>query len=102
MNHVGGMKGERMRDSIYRQEAIDALLNTEHTMFDTDGYIWVNRNEVRLRIESLPSVEPEIIRCRACKHHILHKRLSVPWCRLLHIDMGDDQFCSCAERREDG
>lgn len=43
--------------------------------------------------------EPEIIRCKDCKHHVLHPRMSVPWCKLLHSDMGDNQFCSYAELR---
>lgn len=43
--------------------------------------------------------ESEVIRCKDCKHHILHPRMGVPWCRLLHSDMGDNQFCSYAERR---
>lgn len=45
--------------------------------------------------------KPEIIRCKDCKHHVLHPRMGVPWCRLLHSDMGDNQFCSYAERGEE-
>ena len=51
-------------------------------------------------IDEVPSAEPEIIRCRDCKNHVLHPRIGVPWCKLLHSDMGDNQFCSYAERRE--
>ena len=53
------------------------------------------------RFMALASAEPEIIRCRDCKHHVLHPRMGVPWCRLLHSDMGDNQFCSYAERGEE-
>lgn len=56
--------------------------------------------EAEKAVEMLPSAESEIIRCRDCKHHVLHPRMGVPWCRLLHSDMGDNQFCSYAERGE--
>lgn len=52
------------------------------------------------RFMAFASAEPEIIRCRDCKNHVLHPRIGVPWCKLLHSDMGDNQFCSYAERRE--
>ena len=59
---------------------------------------WVEQIVNRLRND--PESEwVEIIRCKDCKHHVLHPRMSVPWCRLLHSDMGDNQFCSYAERR---
>lgn len=47
----------------------------------------------------ISSAEPKIIRCKDCKHHVLHPRMGVLWCTLLHSDMGDNQFCSYAERR---
>ena len=53
------------------------------------------------RFMAFASAEPEIIRCKDCKHHVLHPRMGVPWCRLLHSDMGDNQFCSYAERGEE-
>ena len=81
---------------IYAEDAIGALIR-ESTC---DGaYRYVDTKRAVETIKQLPFVE--IIRCRNCKHHILHKRLGIPWCRLLHIDMGDNEFCSCGERRED-
>ena len=105
---------------IYAEDVIEAIFsafsyaycdNCENS--DKDDYScdechrkyqnWsASRNTIERVINNLPSAESEIIRCRNCKHHILHKRLNVPWCRLLHIDMGDNEFCSYAERREDG
>ena len=84
-----------MDDLISRQAAINAIENTDAKMSMTE---W---DEITDAVMSVPSAQSEIIRCKDCKHHVLHKRLSIPWCRLLHMDMGDDQFCSCAERRKD-
>ena len=41
----------------------------------------------------------ELIRCKDCKHWEFHKRLQIPWCRYLHIDMGPDDYCSYAEKK---
>lgn len=87
-----------------REEAIIILTNMAFLLRDGTRYMKLEhekqfREAYEMAIKALE--QPEIIRCRACKHHILHKRLNVPWCRLLHIDMGDNQFCSCAERREE-
>ena len=55
-------------------------------------------------IGNLPSAQPEIIRCRDCKHRTSY------WgnCKLLEekyhqtVRVGCDEFCSSAERRTDG
>lgn len=98
-----------MSDLISRQQAIDAL--------DTIGYDFSEsglseqeleevceavgnvRQDMISRIKNLPFAEPEVIRCKDCKHHVLHPRMGVLWCTFLHSDMGYDQFCSYAERR---
>lgn len=57
-------------------------------------------------IESLPSVQPEIIRCRDCKHYYYADN-RIPQEKRYSCDLdGDrwkpDSFCSFAERRTDG
>lgn len=42
----------------------------------------------------------ELVRCKDCKYWCNHKRLNIPWCRELHIDIGAEDFCSMAKRRE--
>ena len=56
-----------------------------------------------------PSVQPEIIHCKECKHHISYKVIPSDWC-IVECDAFDssmarqikpDFFCGYAERRED-
>ena len=75
-----------------------ALLKELHKTYLYDGDA---RGIVYKKIEEQPTIEPEIIRCKDCKHHVLHPRMGVLWCTLLHSDMGDNQFCSYAERRSE-
>lgn len=54
-------------DLIYRQAAVDALYNYwSDSSVDGDGYVIADKSEDVLR--DLPSAEPEIIRCKDCKH----------------------------------
>ena len=75
-----------MNDLIYRQAAIDAL-------------DCINGTEEVLR--SLPSAQPEIVRCKDC---IKHRKsgLCEGWSRYGTITTRDEGWCAWAERREDG
>lgn len=98
-------KEDKMDDLISRQAAIDAL---QHIDMSTLPYKNVREYEdapileMRKLLEKLPSAQteaqPEIIRCKDCKHWFINKRL----CSRLHIDRGADDFCSFAERKTDG
>ena len=60
----------------------------------------------------VPSAHQEIIRCKDCKHYVLHVLFgrSQGWCERLCDEFDkslargteDDDFCSRAERRSDG
>lgn len=81
-----------MDDLISRQAAIDAL-------------DCINGTEEVLR--SLPSAQPEIIRCRNCKYYREYgyangKPKFIPRCTFNAIYVNADDFCSKAERRTDG
>ena len=83
-------------DCISRQSAIMALSN----MMDTDGFRdgWaVSRANVECMLNSLPSVQPEIIRCRECKYFGYYecKNHGNNWHR------SGDGFCDRAERKEE-
>ena len=98
-------------DCISRQGAIDALKAHE----DYKGYLHGDFEEI---LESLPSVQPEIIRCKDCKHQVKEWREDerfkdngywVHGCEIISDVCGywalfghNDEFCSEAERREDG
>lgn len=90
-----------MDDLISRQAAIDAVqkYKVEH------GYEYFDcANEIENDIKNLPSAQPEIIRCKECKHskHWYRDKLR---CFLWHetgIDVFEDGYCNYAKRRTDG
>ena len=84
-----------MSDLISRQAAIDAFL-TELTKRERKNLLhtW-STVEVKYfvvdMLEKLPSAQPEIIRCKDCRHN--------NWCDMQEAAMaGDNFFCSAAER----
>lgn len=108
-----------MKDTIYRQDAIDALqkeINKGIPPFDdVMGSIRCGVRLARNIIEDLPSAEPEIIYCKDCKKHNMPKGhyyngkyIGVKECCPLVFVRGlaqghefDYQFCVWAERRTD-
>lgn len=91
-----------MNDLISRQAAIDLFPN-DALEWDTNcGYI--APHFVRRMIEELPSAQPEIIRCKDCKHFTRYKD-----CKEMYMWDGEcsewashtyiDWFCSRAERK---
>ena len=83
-----------MSDLISRQAAIDALYDwSEHSM--TDAEAW-HIKQVIGDIKSLPSAQPEIIRCKDCKHWD-----GVDTCDVIDAPVWDNDFCSMVERRTD-
>lgn len=72
-------------DTIYRQVAIDAVIKR-------DANCGIDSAEV---LKTVPSAQPEIIRCKNCKHYDGRPCGIVDW-----YNTADD-FCSRAERRTD-
>lgn len=90
-----------MNDLISRQAVLDMANGWTYNFCDPEDE-WAAMKEIR----ELPSAEPEIIRCKDCKHYkIDHPRANGYHCcyRMHNIfPMKPDDFCSHAERREDG
>jgi len=91
-----------MKDLIERQAAIDALDGEIEITGRTNaeavkGYVRL----VRDRLERLPSAQPEIIRCKECKHY------EGGWyCSAWNNSPGfpivtEKGYCNLAERRTD-
>lgn len=82
-----------MSDLIDRQAAIDALCGEcQGNCIPCEHYPC---GEIKA-LEQLPSVQPEIIRCKECKHYVdgyIHCNRVTWW-------NGEDDFCSRAERRD--
>ena len=102
-----------MDDLISRQAAIDALEKLcdriceyskmqRHTMCGA-----CNLGSAFDVIDELHTAEPEIIRCKDCKHYQFADNrafgMPVKMCEWFGFeDVDDDDFCSRAERRTDG
>ena len=101
-----------MNDLISRQAAIDAMEQAKEQYFDRRVIIEKMQNVV----SNLPSAQPEIIRCKDCRHRIVNDHygekgyLNIKgYCELDTGDpfelgreaQNDDWFCADAERRTD-
>ena len=93
-----------MSDLIDRQVAIDAVNSRKTAEQCKEGKVrnWTVDACVD-RIEQLPSVEPQIIRCKDCKHHWTYKcmdSMPIERCDLEQTFYDAERdFCSLAERR---
>ena len=99
-----------MNDLISRQQAIDALEDAE----DAFGYLTKDWREVLEQLPPIQPAEPQIIRCKDCKHWIPYDWMfSEIWqsknmedypeddigCDCCDMAMKANDFCSRAERR---
>lgn len=103
-------------DTISRQAAIDALEQAKEQYFDRRVII----GKMQDVVSNLPSAQPEIIRCKDCKHwrqqtNYQGAPLSFGFCEsdnmwqslygetyeVAHIDTDDDFYCGYAKRRTD-
>ena len=99
-----------MDDLISRQQAIDDIWTVSPLAPLTRE--WIDR-----WLRQLPSAQPEIIRCKDCKHWIPYDWMfSEVWqskniadypeddigCDCCEMAMKANDFCSRAERRDDG
>jgi len=84
-------------DCISRQQAIDAVKSRKTAEQCKEGEVrnWTVDACVDM-IRKLPSAQPEIIRCKDCKHWD-----GVDTCDVIDAPVWDNDFCSMAERRTD-
>ena len=78
-----------MDDLISRQAAIDALDKGAW------GVEW-DKALAKAMIESLPPAQPEIVRCKDCKHYRHGLCMKASMC----VNKSENGFCDWAERRE--
>jgi hypothetical protein len=95
-------------DCIDRQSAVDALL--DELMMKPERYEdGLDRHDIEAVLGALPPAQPEIIRCKDCKHYYFaDNRVEAEQCYVcgyLDFDSFDspspNDFCSFAERRTD-
>ena len=100
----------RMDDLVSRQAAIDAVYKCAN-IFINNLPVMVDKADAYKALAELPSAQPEIIRCKDCKHYVIHTLFgrSQGWCERLCDEFDktlargteQDDFCSRAERRTD-
>ena len=92
-----------MSDLIDRQAAIDAFGLSEKTRKyggDHSGYDTRMLYEIQDTLESLPSAQPEIIRCKDCEHW-KNEHLCESLSRFGSFETKADFYCGYAERKTD-
>ena len=97
-------KGEPMSDLISRQAAIDALAKfVPYAICDESTESYTNGlTDAYNLICQLPPAQPEIIRCKACKHRDPEDKKcdcghDIQW----QLPRQDDWYCADAKRRTD-
>ena len=91
-----------MDDLISRQAAIDAFGLSEKTRKyggDHSGYGTMMLYEIQDTLKSLPSAQPEIIRCKDCREFRRWIDTDITFCDLTESERDALDFCSRAERR---
>lgn len=91
-----------MSDLISRQEVIDELEERLHANGCLDAELVSEMNRSIGYIMRLPSLQPEIIRCKDCKYNDYEwRRLSIRWLPCMDVRTGSDWYCGSAERKGD-
>lgn len=83
-----------MNDPIERQDAIDAI--TEMGFQKTSTV-----KAILCRLETLPSAQPELIRCKDCKHHEDEEPGMVYCPNRVGGWVSEDFFCKDGKRRDE-
>lgn len=94
-----------MSDLIDRQaaiEVIDAILPVEPMKNEYTQGITCGAALAIEYVKQLPSAQPEIIRCKDCKHNPKDAWFGCPMAGLSERQRPEDAWCWKAERKEDG
>lgn len=71
-----------------------SLINREALLAEYDRVHVGEPGKARKLIEDAPTIEPEIVRCKDCRHN--HD------CNIqYHAQAGEEFYCGAAERREE-
>lgn len=96
---------KKMDDTVSRQEATDALRKMQtYKMFEGDDVLLIDQAGAMTELMLLPPAEPQIIRCKDCKHRDKYGCCKY-WKGLAMADIpiatDDNDFCSHAKRKND-
>lgn len=88
-----------MSDLISRQDAIDAVERAK-TARTEDGEIFCAKINAQMNIQLLPSAEPEVVRCKDCKHWNITSD-GFGECEITDRQFFSIEYCSFGERKEE-
>lgn len=107
---------ESCDDTVSRKAMLEKIRSMQtYKLFSGDDMILIDKAEVQTELMMLPPVQPDIIRCKDCAYcdsdvvdapYGMTKKIF--WCDRLYAGANEnlvvdpDDFCSWAERREDG
>lgn len=87
-------------DLIARHDAIDTVRHLQtYKLAEGDDMLLVDLADVQTELMMMPSAEPEIIRCKECKHRDPEDKKcdcghDIRW----QLPRGDEWYCADAER----
>ena len=97
-----------MSDLISRQDAIEVIEEMQmpimRSMFPEEQFVFKGMSEALSAIKDLPSAQPEIVRCKDCKHYKAYEYTGKLACHYViggTVEKKPDDFCSRAERITD-
>lgn len=88
-----------MDDTISRKAAIDAIEQCK-TARASDGEIYVAKINALMKIDALPTAQPEIIHCKDCKWWEKQKDSLQGRCELMQMYPTGAWYCGNARRIE--
>ena len=81
-------------DTISRQAAIDAIEQMQmpimRSEFPEEQFVFTGMSEALQAIKELPSAQPEIIRCKDCKHKYIENMV---WVCPFGLPGGEEFYC---------
>ena len=86
----------KMDDLISRQAAVDSLNDEYHGMISDES---MKIYQIVEWLNTLPSAQPEIIRCKDCREFRRWIDTDITFCDLTESERDALDFCSRAERR---
>lgn len=91
-----------MVDLISKQTIIDGLEFVIKHGIETDGAHSISAEAMLEFVRELPTVQPNIVRCKECKHRYVEgDNVRYNTCELNHNKVQSDEwFCADAEKRE--
>jgi len=93
-------------DTIYRQEAIDALRSMQtYKLGAGDDMLLIDQAEAQTELMMLPSAQTEIVRCKNCKNWDTTWNdgwaKNYHYCPIIDGTRNGDWYCADAERKTD-